>query len=90
MSSKPFSVRATEAQHTRWKSCAAARSLSLNKWIVQALDDQAALEEAERSETAALRAERERLKKITFPQGPNVCKHVSAGQWCYRCNRKRW
>lgn len=88
--SKPFSVRATTEQHARWKVRAVEGGTSLNKWILRALDDQAALEEAEKSEREEVIAERERVQKVAFPLGPNKCRHVTVGQYCYRCNRKRW
>jgi hypothetical protein len=88
--SKARSWRMSDEYLARFQACADRAGLSLNRWGIRAMVQQADLEEAEAREQEQAIAERERVRSAAFPQGPAKCNHVVKGQWCYRCDKKKW
>lgn len=90
MPSKTTSVRFNVDEKEEWANWARSQSMTFNKWIVRACRGQYEMERAETKERDEAIAERERIQKAAYPLGDEKCRHVVQGQWCYRCNKKRW
>jgi hypothetical protein len=89
--SKARSWRMSDEYLARFQACADRAGLSLNRWGIRAMVQQADLEEAEAREQEQAIAERERVRSAAFPQGPKCpCVGIPSGGYCYRCNTKKW
>lgn len=64
------SIRCTPHEWELWGQMAEFSGLSRNRWIRIALADAAAAVLAERKERDSMRASREFLRKLAFPQEP--------------------
>ena len=83
-------MRITPSEREEWDWCAGLRNESVSSWLRRLAREDVELRRAEESDLADRKQEQELTLQTAYPQGPKKCRHVSIGQFCYQCGRKRF